>query len=137
MDKDDLFRNYTIGEAEAHLNGLLEAARIAEMELSHNVGAILRSMVMVRRASRMPVEPVLKPANEVPWRFRYWGSLKWPNGRVEASADEVMGMFATVEDFLGATPDELRAKPGCGPATLKALQKAQEDIRDKETKRSS
>lgn len=127
---DKLFRSYTTGEAEAHLNGLLEAAHIAETELCHNVGAILRSMVMVRKASRMPLEPVLKAANEVPWRFRYWGSLKWPNGRVEAAADEVMKGFATVQDFLGATPEDLRAKPGCGPATLKALLEAQDSIRN-------
>lgn len=134
----DIYKHYTMGEAEAHLNGLLEAAEVADMELCHNVARALRSMVTVRRATKHPVEPALKAAEVLPWCLRYWGSLKWPNGRVEASAEDVMRQFEGVDSFLGATPDELRAKPGCGPATLKALIVAQEVIaNDKKTKASS
>lgn len=133
-----VYKHYTLGEAEAHLNGLLEAAEVADMELCHNVARALRSMVTVRRATKQPPEPVLKAAEVLPWCLRYWGSLKWANGRVEASAEDVMRQFVDVDSFLGATPDELRSRPGCGPATLKALIEAQRVIgSDKKTKAAS
>ena len=89
------YNSYTIGEAEAHLNGMLEAADMCDQHLRHDVANVIRMAVTVRRASGIGPEASAKTVQVDDWAKRYIDAVRKQAGNRIASKASGIGPEAS------------------------------------------
>lgn len=130
-----LNNSYTIGEAEAHIAGMREAAHIAEMHLHNEAANLIRNVVVVLLAGGMPPEGDLKPANDVEWHLSYKPLLyELMDGRAAYRAYEALKDFKTKEDFILAPRWRFEAIGNCGQTTINNLISLRDRLADEKPK---
>ena len=123
------YSSYIIGEAEAHLNGMLEAAEICNRYLRDDVAELIRSAVTIRRATGLASGASQKPAEVGLWSGRYVDAVRrLEGGRAAFKAEQALSAFGTLDEFLGATDEQLLAAPQCGPAILLVLKRVRDEV---------
>lgn len=123
------YSSYTIGEAEAHLNGMLEAADMCDRHLRHDVADTIRMAVTIRRVSRMPLVASVRPVQADDWVERYVDAVRrLEDGRAAFKARLAISSFGTQDEFLCATDERLLEAPQCGPAILALLKVVRDEV---------
>lgn len=123
------YNSYTIGEAEAHLNGMIEAAEICDHQLQTNVANMIRAAVMVRRASGLVPEAVRKPAEASHWSDGYLRSHELlQDGRTAFRVKSALRSFGTKDEFFGASDERILSAPNCGPTVLVILKRLRDEL---------
>ena len=123
------YNSYTIGEAEAHLNGMLEAADMCDQHLRHDVANVIRMAVTVRRASGIGPEASRKPAEVPHWSEEYIRSHELlKDGRMAFRLKSVLRSFQTKHDFLNASEAQILSAPGCGPTGFVILKRLRDEL---------
>jgi len=124
-------KSYTLGEAEAHIAGMREAAHIADMHLHHEAANLIRNVVTVMMAGGMPSAPVLKPAEVANWYQEYRDELhEVLDGRAAYRAYEALKDFKSKKDFVEAPRWRFEAIPNCGTTTVNNLINLRDKIRN-------
>jgi hypothetical protein len=123
------YNSYTIGEAEAHLNGMLEAADMCDQHLRHDVANVIRMAVTVRRASGIGPEASAKTVQVDDWAKRYIDAVRKQAGnRVASKVRVTLSCFGSLNEFLRATDEQLLETPQCGLIVLRALKRVRDEV---------
>lgn len=131
--------SYTLGEAEAHIAGMREAAHIAEMYLHSEAAALIRNAVLVMLAGGRPINPPVeaaeKPAEGLEWYVRYKPFLyDTMDGRTAYRVYKALQAFETEEHFVQAPEWVIHALPNCGATTISKLIMLKSKINDETRK---
>ena len=123
------YNSYTIGEAEAHLNGMLEAADMCDQHLRHDVANVIRMAVTVRRASGIGPEASAKTVQVDDWAKRYIDAVRKQAGnRIASKVRVTLSCFGSLNEFLCATDEQLLETPQCGLIVLRALKRVRDEV---------
>jgi hypothetical protein len=123
------YNSYTIGEAEAHLNGMLEAADLCDQHLRHDVSNVIRMAVTIRRASGIRPEASAKAVQVDDWAKRYIDAVRKQAGnRIASKVRVTLSCFDSLNEFLRATDEQLLETPQCGLIILRALKRVRDEV---------
>lgn len=123
------YNSYTIGEAEAHLNGMLEAADLCDQHLRHDVSNVIRMAVTIRRASGIRPEASAKAVQVDDWAKRYIDAVRKQAGnRIASKVRVTLSCFGSLKEFLSATDEQLLETPQCGLIVLRALKRVRDEV---------
>jgi hypothetical protein len=123
------YNSYTIGEAEAHLNGMIEAADMCDQHLRHDVANVIRMAVTVRRASGIGPEASAKTVQVDDWAKRYIDAVRKQAGnRIASKVRVTLSCFGSLNEFLCATDEQLLETPQCGLIVLRALKRVRDEV---------
>lgn len=123
------YNSYTIGEAEAHLNGMIEAADMCDQHLRHDVANVIRMAVTVRRASGIGPEASAKTVQVDDWAKRYIDAVRKQAGnRIASKVRVTLACFGSLKEFLSATDEQLLETPQCGLIVLRALKRVRDEV---------